>query len=74
MSDLKYQTVSQLEHSKKVCEGYIKDLESKLAGQRERLKWIEKYLFQKTPVEMTLDEVEARLGHKVILKLKSPVA
>ena len=68
MSDLKYQTVEELLKSKKECEKYINDLSSKLSGQRERLKWIEQYLFEKTPQELSLDEVERRLGHKVILK------
>ena len=68
MSDLKHQSVAQLTHSKKDCERFIKNLSSQLAGQRERLKWIDKYLFQKTPVELSLAQIEEALGHKVILK------
>lgn len=68
MSDLKWQTVEQLTASKKHCEDRIKELSSKLAGQRTRLEWIDQYLFQKTPVELSIREIEHRLGHKVILK------
>jgi len=68
MSDLKYQTVNQLLASKASCEMYISNLTSKLNGQKERLKWIEKYIYEKTPVELSINEIEARLGHKVIIK------
>ena len=68
MSDLKYQSVSQLQESKVSCEKHIKSLRSKLAGQETRLEWIDKYLFQKTPQELTIDQIEAALGHKVIIK------
>ncbi len=44
MSDLKYKTVDELNEAKQACEKNIKNLSSKLAGQKERLKWIEKYL------------------------------
>ena len=68
MSNLKHQTVEQLEQSKRDCERYIGNLESKLNGQRERLRWINKYLFEKTPQELTIREIESRLGHKVIIR------
>lgn len=68
MSNLKYQSVRELRSSKEACELYISQLESKLNGQRERLKWIDKYIFEKTPQELSIREIEARLGHKVILK------
>lgn len=32
------------------------------------LKWINHYLYLKTPQELTMREIEHRLGHKVIIK------
>lgn len=68
MSDLKWQSVEQLQESKNQCENYIAKLGSKLAGQRERLKWIDHYLYLRTPQELSMREIEHRLGHKVIIK------
>jgi len=68
MSNLKYQNIEQLQASKRQCEKYISSLASKLNGQRERLKWIDKYIFERTPQEMTMREIEMELGHKVIIK------
>lgn len=68
MSDLKYQSVEQLKRSHKDCESYLKKLGSQVAGQKERLKWIEQYIFEKTPQELTIDQIERLLGHKVIIK------
>lgn len=67
MSDLKYQSVPELVNSKLACEKYISELKSNLSGQEVRLGWINKYLFEKTPVEMSMKEIEDKLGHKVIL-------
>jgi len=68
MSDLKHQTPFQLCDSKRHCEERIRDLGSRLSGQRERLKWIDHYLHMKTPQELTIAQVEARLGHRVIIR------
>jgi len=68
MSDLKYQTIVQLKKSKADTEAYILELQSKLQGQKERLKWIDKYIFEKTPQELTIDQIELLLGHRVIIK------
>ena len=68
MSNLKHQTVVELNCSKMDCEEYIANLSSQLSGQKERLIWINKYLFEKTPQEMTFEQVEQKLGHKLILK------
>ena len=68
MSDLKYKTVEELQKEKVDCEKHIQWLSSNLAGQKERLKWINKYIFEKTPQELSFDEIERRLGHKVIIK------
>lgn len=68
MSDLKWQSVESLQDRKRTCEDRIRQLESSLAGQRERLKWINHYLYLKTPQELTMREIEHRLGHKVIIK------
>ena len=68
MSDLKWQTVKQLHESKSDCEKYIRRLKSNLSGQHERLDWINKYIFENTPQELTMNEIEQRLGHKVIIR------
>ena len=75
MSDLKWQTVEQLQQSKLNCENYIQKLDEQISklhsqkhGQEVRLEWIAKYLFEKTPQELSFDEVERILGHKLILK------
>ena len=68
MSDLKYQSLAQLEISRRNCDKYINSLKSKLAGQQERLKWIDNYIYQNTPKELTIKEIEKVLGHKVIIK------
>lgn len=68
MSDLKWQTPEQLAVSKAQTERYIAELEGKINNQRERLKWIDHYLYLKTPQELTMAQIEQRLGHKVILR------
>lgn len=68
MGDLKHQSVKQLEKSKVECEEYISKLTTQLAGQRERLKWIERYIFEKTPQELTIEQIEQKLGHRIIIK------
>ena len=68
MSNLKYQTVEQLQRSKKETQAYIANLESSLNGQRTRLHWIDKYIFENTPQEMTMLQIESALGHKVIIR------
>lgn len=68
MSDLKWQTVQQLKQSKKDCEKYIGNLKSNLNGQHVRLEWIEKYIFEKTVKELTIEQIEQELGHKIIIK------
>ena len=67
MSDLKYKSVQELKTLKAETEDYIAKLKSTLNGQQNRLNWIEKYLFEKTPQELTMSKIEARLGHKVII-------
>ena len=68
MSNLKHLSVPQLEEAYAECENYIKSLKSKLAGQEERQNWIAHYLHEKTPQEMTFEQVEQKLGHKLIIK------
>lgn len=67
MSNLKWQTVEQLEDSERTCTRRINELSSQLSGQKTRLEWIKHYLFQKRPQELTIQEIEHRLGHKVII-------
>lgn len=68
MSNLKYLSVKELEVEKEKAISNIKRFNSLLTGQKVRLEWIEKYLFEKTPQELSIEEIEARLGHKVIIK------
>lgn len=68
MSDLKWQTVTELKAREIQSEQRISSLKNQLHGEQERLKWIKHYIFQKTPKELTMEQIEARLGHKVILK------
>jgi hypothetical protein len=70
VSDLKHKTVEELRAAKVDCETYISELQSKLNGARQRHEWIERYLFEKTPKELSMAEIEARLGHRVILVVK----
>ncbi len=68
MSDLKYQTVEQLEQSERSCLKYIGNLKNNLEGQRVRPHWIQKYIFEKSPQELSIEQIEQALGHKVIIK------
>ena len=71
MSNLKHQTVEQLQESKVDCEWYIHKLKGNLSGQEDRdpagFLGINKYLHEKTPQELSMREIEQRLGHRVIL-------
>lgn len=68
MSNLRYLTTEQLHQERQSCIEYMKQLKSSLVVQEERLKWIEKYIFEKTPQELTLTQIEQALGHRVIIK------
>lgn len=68
MSNLKWQTMYELQNSKSECEKRIEKLEQQLNGQKERLRWINKYIFNKNEKVMTVDEIERILGHKVTIK------
>ena len=68
MSDLKHMTPEELTAEIQSIGAYISKLKSKIAGQSERLKWAEKYLFEKTPQELSITEIERKLGHKVIIR------
>ena len=70
MSDLKHQTVEELKQSKIKCQKYIDKLSSQLSGQKERMKWIDSYLYTKTPQELSIKQIEAKLGHRIIIKGK----
>lgn len=66
MSNLMHLSVDDLQVNKTLCERNIKQLQSKVSGQKERLKWIEKYISEKTPKEPRLwtgiTELQARSG------------
>ena len=68
MSDLKYMTIDELKQEVARLKSYIKHLEQKKNNASVRLEWAEKYIFQKTPQRLSLDQIEAILGHKVIIK------
>lgn len=68
MTDLKYQSVKELIASREATVKYISNLKSRLAGQEERLNWIDRYIYEQTPQELTLRQIENILGHKIILK------
>ena len=68
MSDLKYKTPDELREIIRNCHNRIGTLKSQINNQGERLKWAEKYLYEKTPQEMSIQDIERRLGHKVLLK------
>ena len=68
MSELKHKSINELRRLKTETEKKISTLKSQVSGQQERLKWIDNYIFQKTPKEMTFEEIENALGHKVIIK------
>ena len=65
---LKHKSVPELLAAKIHCEGLIKKHGSIKAGQEERLKWINVYLYEKTPIVLTMAEIEKKLGHKVTLR------
>lgn len=68
MSDLRHKSVNELRRLKTETEQKIATLKSQVSGQQERLKWINSYITEKTPREMTFEEIERALGHKVIIK------
>lgn len=68
MSDLKHRSVEELKELRIETESYIDKLRTQLAGQNQRLEWINHYLYEKTPQEMTLEQIEQKLGHKLIIK------
>ena len=67
-SDLKWQDVPELQRRKAHSTQRISNLTSQLNGEQERLRWIEHYIFQKTPKELTMAQIEGLLGHRVILR------
>lgn len=71
MSDLKWCTLSELEEYKAETLKYIGKLRGKINNQETRLHWIEHYIDIKTkPVEMTFEEVEKAIGHKIKIILE----
>ena len=84
MSDLKWKTLEQLEEAKAHAELEIADFErmirkhKRIIGQATgkqnsmgiRLSWINHYI-RKSPVKMTLAEIEQQLGHKVTIEVST---
>jgi len=85
MSGLKWETLEQLEVYKSYSESDMSDLERRimehqavigeLQGKRNnqgiRLSWINHYISKKSPVKMTLAEIEQQLGHKVTIEVST---
>jgi len=85
MSGLKWETLEQLEVYKSDSESYMSNLERRimehqavigeLQGKRNnqgtRLSWINHYISKKSPVKMTLAEIEQQLGHKVTIEVST---
>lgn len=67
MSDLKYRTVKELQEIRESVVANISRLSSQLAGAKQKLEWVDRYIYEKTPQEMSIRQIEARLGHRVII-------
>ena len=67
MSDLRYKTIEELTDEKQRLERVCGEYSQKLNNASERLKWVNKYLREKTPIPMTMQQIEEELGHKVTL-------
>lgn len=68
MSDLKYMNTSQLEVEISRITREIGKLKGKIHNLDQRKIWAEKYLFEKTPQELTISQIENALGHAIIIK------
>jgi predicted RNase H-like nuclease (RuvC/YqgF family) len=68
VSDLKYKTVEELKGEIAYLEKKISEHKQKAHNLDQRLIWARKYLFQKTPQELTMSQIEQALGHAVIIK------
>ncbi len=74
MSNLKHLNVSELRAARQTTLNYMAQQQARIDasqsiinGQLTRLQWIDKYLFEKTPQELSIEEIEKQLGHKVII-------
>jgi hypothetical protein len=67
MSDLKYLNKEELEKQKSYCQNRIRNLNCEIAGLSEKIKWINNYIEKLTPKQMSLSEIEEKLGHKVVV-------
>lgn len=67
MSDLKYRNVKELQEIRESVVANISRLSSQLAGAKQKLEWVDRYIYEKTPQEMSIRQIEARLGHRVII-------
>ena len=65
MSDLKYRTVPELLKLRDNTKRDIGILIGKINNLEERLKWINHYIEQKTPVDISIEELEIKLGYKI---------
>lgn len=72
MSDLKYQDVAELTKRKVLTEFKIDSLNSRIGDLRgkqnneiTRLEWINKYIEDKTPLELTMADLSEKYGRPV---------
>ena len=65
MSNLKHLTLEQLRDAHKFETARTTTLSKQLGGAQERLKWIDFYIKENTVVDMTVEQIAAKLGHKL---------
>lgn len=62
-----YAEIRQIERTIKPFTDKIESLSQRIGGQQTRLEWIRKYQKNKTHVQMTMSQIEAMLGQKIII-------
>lgn len=67
MSNLKWLSLPELFTARADCTKYIGNLRNKLNQQEVRSTWIDHYIKQKQTERMTIQEIEKKLGHRVII-------
>jgi hypothetical protein len=74
MSDLKHKSIDELLRLKTYALTAIEKKQERISaltneqnGLRQRVKWIDHYLFEKRQKHMTIEEISAALGHRVTL-------
>jgi hypothetical protein len=68
MSDLKYKNPEELQTVIDDCSKQMGVFQGKINNLQTKKQWAAKYLREKTPCPMTMEEIEFQLGYKVTLK------